>query len=140
MHCRQRSIARVMAFAALAGLVTGCAGAGGGIAPSATVTTAIQGWEHYFKLDWTVQPKANGNEIGGYVYNQYGAPAANVQILAQGLDESGNLIAQKLEWVPGLVPPLNRAFFRVAGLPPAPRYRVAVWAFDWVQSPGTFER
>ena len=50
------------------------------------------------------------------------------------------MIAEKLEWVPGIVPPLNRAYFRVPGLPPAERYRVSVWAFDWVQSGGRPER
>lgn len=119
-------------------LVVGCTGAGGagGLTPSATVTTAIQGWEYYFKIDWTVQQKPNGNDIDGYLYNQYGETAMNVRILAQGLDEKGNLIGQKLAWVPGTVPPLQRAFFKVAGLPPAPQYRVAVWAFDWMQGAG----
>jgi hypothetical protein len=128
---------RLTGVAALLVLMVGCAGTGGGggMTPSASVTTAIQGWEHYFKLEWTAQPKGNGTEIGGYVYNDYGSPATNVQILAQGLDAQGNLVGQKLEWVPGGVPPKDRSFFRVAGLPPAQHYRVAVWAFDWVQSP-----
>jgi hypothetical protein len=130
-------VGRLMGVAALIMFVVGCTttGGAGGVSPSASVTTAIQGWEHYFKLDWTAEPKPNGTEIGGYVYNNYGAQAVNVQILAQGLDEQGNLVGQKLEWVQGGVPPLQRSFFKVAGLPPAPRYRVAVWAFDWVQSP-----
>ena len=135
MKAGQRLRGRLVGVAMLAVLIGGCV-ASGGMTPSASVTTAIQGWEHYFALDWTVQPKANGNEIGGYIYNRYGAPAANVQILAQGLDEQGNVIGQRLEWVPGTVPSLDRAFFRVPALPPAPQYRVAVWAFDWLQSPG----
>jgi len=91
------------------------------------------GWERYFRLDWTAQEKAGGREIDGYIYNNYGQPAAGVQILAQGLDASGNVVGQKLEWVPGIVPALNRSYFRVAGLPPANAYRVSVWGFDWVQ-------
>jgi hypothetical protein len=119
---------------ALAALAVGCAGnAGAGVSPSASVTTAIQGWEHYFKLDWTAQAKPDGREIDGYVYNKYGSPAANVQVLAQALDAAGNVVGQKLAWVHGVVPPLNRSYFRVAGLPPANAYRVSVWAFDWVQ-------
>ena len=123
-------------------LVVGCTGAGsaGSMTPSATVTTAIQGWEYYFRIDWAVQPKPNGNEIDGYLYNQYGETAMNVRILAQGLDEKGNLIGQKLEWVPGTVPPLQRTFFKVVGLPQAPQYRVAVWAFDWSQGAGNDRR
>ena len=120
--------------AVLAALVSGCAGAVAGPSPSASVTTAIQGWERYFHLDWTAQDKPSGREIDGYIYNDYGSPAANVQVLAQGIDASGNVVGQKLAWVQGIVPPLNRSYFRVAGLPPANGYRVSVWAFDLVQA------
>jgi len=122
-------------------LLAGCAGGGPyGVAPSASMTTAIQGWEHYFRLDWAAEPRRAGHDIGGYIYNNYGEAAANVQILAQGLDAAGNVVGQKLAWVPGTVPPVNRASFRVAGLPPAAAYRVSVWAFDFVQSSGAPQR
>lgn len=138
---RSRAFTVIVALAALTPVVAGCTGgAAAGMNPSVSVTTAIQGWEHYFKLDWTAQPRGNAREIDGYVYNNHGAPAANVRVLAQALDGTGNLVSQKLEWVSGGVPPLNRAYFKVAGLPPADRYRVSVWAFDFVQSPGTPER
>lgn len=122
---------------ALPPLLSGCAGSSGGLTPSATTTTAVQGWKHYFQLDWQPRTTATGSEVDGYIYNKYGAAAVNVQILAQGLDPVGNVVSQKLAWVQGSVPPLNRALFRVAGLAPADRYRVSVWAFDFVQSPGT---
>lgn len=118
---------------ALAPFVAGCSGAAAGMTPSASTTTAIEGWEHYFRLDWAAQSTPRGQLIDGYVHNKYGAPAVNMQILAQGLDASGNIVGQKLAWVPGSVPPFNRAFFTVPGLPPAERYRVSVWAFDFVQ-------
>jgi len=141
MYVAQRSFARAVRFAVLAVMVVGFAGGSAdGMTPSASVTTAIQGWESYFKLDWTVQPKSNGNEIDGYVHNTYGSPAANVQILAQALDDKGNVVGQKVEWVPGIVPALNRSYFKVAALPAAPQYRVSVWAFDWVQSGGGSDR
>lgn len=132
MTHRWRSARRIVTVAALA---VGCAaGAATAITPSASVTTAIQGWEHYFKLDWTAQAKPNGHEIDGYIYNNYGSPAASVQVLAQALDPAGNVVGQRLAWVHGIVPPLSRSYFRMAGLPRADRYRVSVWAFDWVQS------
>jgi hypothetical protein len=115
-------------------LVAACAGAAAGVTPSASVTTAIQGWEHWFRVEWTVQARASGQEIDGYIYNTYGAGAANVQILAQGLDGAGNVVTQRLEWVPGIVPPLQRSYFRIPSLAPAAQYRVSVWAFDFVQS------
>jgi hypothetical protein len=120
----------------LTALVAGCAGTtvGTSMSPSTSTTTVVQGWERYFRVDWTAQDQAGGREIDGYVYNTYGSPAMNVQVLAQALDATGNVSGQKLAWVPGVVPGLNRAYFRVAGLPAADRYRVSVWAFDWVQS------
>ena len=136
-RARVRMLAGALLLA-LTPLMTGCNGAAAaGMTPSASVTTAIQGWEHWFRLDWTAHATPKGNEIDGYIYNSYGAAAANVQILAQALDTTGNLVSQKIAWVPGTVPALNRAYFKVPGLPPAQSYRVSVWAFDFVQSSGS---
>jgi hypothetical protein len=131
MDTRWRALA---GLAVIVGFMGGCAGsASPSLSPSATTTTAIQGWEYYFRLDWVAEPKADAYDIGGYIYNTYGAPATNVQVLAQSLDAGGNVIGQKLVWVQGGVPPLSRSYFRVAGLPPANAHRVSVWAFDWIQ-------
>jgi len=132
---------RTLGGVVLLGLaLAGCAGRGAGVMPSATVTTAIQGWEHYFRLDWAPTEKPTGQEIDGYIYNSYGAAASNVQILAQTLDKSGNLVAQRIAWVPGTVPALNRAYFRVPGLPTGDQYRVTVWGFDFVESSSVPQR
>ena len=111
----------------------GCAGAA--LTPSASVTTAVQGWEHYFRLEWAPQPHPDGTLIDGYVYNNYGAAMGNVRVLAQALDATNNVVAQRIEWVPGIVPALNRSYFRVPPLPPAHAYRVSVWAFDIIDAP-----
>ena len=124
---------RAMFGAALLAALVASGGGADALSPSASVTTAIQGWERHFRLDWTAQARPSGREIDGYIYNNYGAGAANVQVLAQALDGNGNLVGQQLAWVPGVVPPLSRSYFKVPGLPPAPSYRVSVWAFDWVQ-------
>ena len=125
----------VLGIVLLATVVGGCAGAAStSLSPSASVTTAVQGWEHYFRLDWTEQAKPGGREIDGYLYNTYGSAAVNVRVLAQAIDGTGNVVGQKIEWVPGGVPPLSRGYFRVAGLPAANAYRVSVWTFDWLQS------
>jgi hypothetical protein len=129
-----------MALLAFAPIVAGCSGAAAGMTPSASTTTAIQGWEHYFRLEWAAQPTPQGQAIDGYVYNKYGAEAMGMQILAQGLDATGNVVGQKLAWVSGSVPPFNRAFFTVPGLPQAERYRVSVWAYDFVQGTNSDHR
>jgi hypothetical protein len=114
----------------LALLATGALAAAD-MTPSASVTTTVQGWEHWFRVEWTTQMMPTGEQIDGYIYNGDSRGALNVQVLGQGLDRAGNVVAQKIEWVPGGVPAFNRAYFRIAGLPPAERYRVTVWAFDW---------
>ena len=116
----------VLAVAALAGCATG---ASTGVYPSASVTTAIQGWEHYFQIDAAPVARPNGAAIEGYVYNKYGRPAT-VRLLAQALDGESNVIAQKISWVPGGVPQLSRGYFKIDGLPPADQYRVTVWDFN----------
>jgi hypothetical protein len=129
MKARSRIVASAL-LVALAPVVGGCAGATGGLTPSATVTTAIQGWESRLSLDW----EANGQEISGYVNSKYGSHIINVQLLAQGLDANGNVVGQKLEWLNGMVPALQRTYFRIGNMPPAARYRVSVWAFDSIES------
>jgi hypothetical protein len=121
-------------LAALIPLAWGCVGATGGLAPSTGVTTLMQGWESRLSLDW----EATGQDISGYVSSKYGAPIVNVRLLAQGLDASGNVVGQKIEWVPGGVPPLHRTYFRIANMPPAATYRVSVWTFDTLESVSDF--
>jgi len=136
----QRTFRTLGGLVLLGAAVAGCTGAAAGVLPSDSVTTAIQGWEHWFRLDWAAQAKPAGSEIDGYIYNNYGASASNVQILAQGLDGAGNVVSQKIAWVQGTVPGFNRAYFRVAGLAPTDRYRVSVWAFEFVRSPSAPQR
>lgn len=108
----------------------GCAG----VSPSASVTTAVQGWEHYFRLDWSGQATPGGTVIDGYVYNTYGSPAGNVRILAQALDASNAVIGQRIEWVAGVVPNFSRSYFKISALPYAAQYRVSIWSFDIIDT------
>jgi hypothetical protein len=124
---------RLIIVLVVASLAPGCTAANG-MTPSASVTTTVQGWEHYFRLDWSPKATAAGTEIEGYVYNNYGRPMGGVRVLGQALDAQGNVIAQKIEWVPGIVPTLDRSYFRISALPTAPQYRVTVWAFDIIDS------
>ena len=125
---------RAPAVALLALVLTGCAaGLEPGLAPSASVTTAVQGWERYFRIEATPEPAAGGTSLEGYIYNLYGRPA-NVRLLAQALDASNNVIDQRIEWVLGGVPQLGRAYFKTRALPPADQYRLTVWAFDIIDT------
>lgn len=128
---RYRTFARA-GFLVLAAIAAGATTVSG-LTPSASVTTAIQGWEHRIRLEWTAQARANGQMIDGYVYNKHGSPIDSVQLLAQGLDGAGTVVDQKIEWVPGTVPGLQRAYFRIPGMRQAERYRVTVWAFNIIE-------
>ena len=50
--------------------------------------------------------------------------------LEGGADASGNVIGQRLEWLPEMIPALGRAYFEIPKMPPAAEYRVTVWSFD----------
>lgn len=121
-----------LAIILLAAAVTACTSVA--MSPSASITTTMPGWERYFRLEWTAQPSARGTEIDGYVYNTYGSPAGRVRLLVQALDASNNVVAQRIEWVPGGVPNFGRSYFRISALPPAEQYRVTVWSFDIIET------
>lgn len=106
--------------------------------PSASVTTMEPVWPQYFTLDWSLEPAMAGwHKIDGYIYsNSKAFPAQNMQILAQALDASGAVVGQRLEWVPGVLPPGGWVYFTVGPLPPADAYRVSVWHWEFQQMPG----
>src|SRR5947207_3301674 len=91
--------------------------------PSASVTSLAPGAQHWFR-------------VSGYVESTLGEPANRVQLLAQALDASGNVIGQRLEWLPEMIPALGRAYFEIRKMPPAPQYRVTVWAYDRIKGGG----
>src|SRR2546425_1086052 len=88
-------------------LLLGGACATSSMVPSASVTTMQPVWPQYFKVEWVAEPPGSGR-IAGYLYNTHGIPATNVQILAQALDASGSVIAQRIAWIPGVVPDEER--------------------------------
>jgi hypothetical protein len=70
-------------------------------------------------------------EIQGYIYNDYGRPAYNVRLLAESLDERGDVIDRTYGSVFGIVPVFNRAPFTVPIKTPGATYRLTVASFDW---------
>lgn len=109
------------------------------ITPSATVTTLSPDSERLFRLSWEPVPEHDGTHVRlrGYVENLYGESAARVQLLAQALDTSSNVVDQKIEWLPGTVSAFGRAYYEIPNVRPANQYRVTVWAFDRGRGPST---
>ena len=116
-------------------LLGGCASIPS-LTPTGTATTAIIGWERWLSVDWTSEAGPAGNDLSGYVTSVHGAPIGNVQLLAQALDASGAVVGGKIEWLPGVVPGLQRTYFRIPGLPAAASYRVTVWWFETIEGKG----
>jgi hypothetical protein len=104
----------------------------GAIAPSATMTTLTPGADQWFRLTWEPVPESDGKHVRlrGYVENTYGEPVGRVQLLAQALDTSGNVVDQKIVSVPGAVPAFDRVYYEIPALLQATRYRVTVWAYE----------
>jgi hypothetical protein len=105
--------------------------------PSAAVTSLVPDVQRWFKVDWTAAPERDGERrLSGYVQSAIKEPVNKVQLLAQALDGSGNVVAQRLEWVPETIPAFGRQYFDIPKMPPAPEYRVTVWAFDRIKGGG----
>jgi hypothetical protein len=109
------------------------------ITPSSTVTTLSPDAERLFSLSWEPIPERDGAHVRlrGYLENLYGETAARVQLLAQALDTSSNVVDQKIEWVPGTVSAFGRVYYEIPNMRAANQYRVTVWAFDRGRGPSS---
>ena len=114
-------------------VATGCATSE--VTPSASVTTLMPDSERWFKLSWEAVPEKDGEHLRlrGYLQNTYGEAAGKVQLLAQVLDNTGNVIDQKLWWVSGVVPGFGRVYYEIPNVPKADHYRVTVWSYERIQ-------
>jgi hypothetical protein len=119
----------IVAAGMLVGALVGCATTE--TQPSASVTSLSPNSQQWFRASWTAEPYGNGERrLYGYVESSLGEAASRVQLLAQALDASGNVIGQRLEWLPALIPAFGHAYFEVPKMPVAAQYRVTVWSFD----------
>ncbi|MGH7335230.1 MAG: hypothetical protein ACREKS_21300 [Candidatus Rokuibacteriota bacterium] len=86
-------------------------------------------WETYFRIDWQAEPRNGRVVLSGFIIsvNKYGARW--MQLLIDGRDERGQLVDQKLVWVPSEFPQGGRAYFE-ALVAPAADYRVSVFAYE----------
>ena len=74
--------------------------------------------------------RAGNSRLTGYVYNQYGEAAENVQLRISEVDASGRAASSVTRPVFGTVPAEDRAYFGVQ-VPSSPSYQVAVQSFDF---------
>jgi hypothetical protein len=119
---------------ALTPLLGGCATAG--MTPSASVTTAMQGWERWLRVEWTGQTRPGGHEIDGYVYSTYGSPIYDGPAPRAGARRGRQVVSQKMTWVSRHGAPARAHVLPGPAMGPAASYRVTVWAFETLQSQG----
>ena len=84
----------------------------------------------YLKLDWQTAPAGPQTAVWGHVYNDFGLPARDIQLLVQALDEAGRPVAQTIAWIPFVLAPGTTGSFE-ARVPSASSYRVSVASFSW---------
>ncbi len=98
----------------------------------AAALSATSSVDSRIRLDWEVGTRHGGRPvIQGWIYNDYGRPAADVRLLVETLDASGNVIARDIGFVRGVVQFNGRTYFEVPLKTTGASYRVSVTAFDW---------
>jgi hypothetical protein len=103
-----------------------------GMPTPATAVSAPSGIDARIRLDWEAGTKRGGKPvIQGYVYNDYGRPAADVHLLVETLDASGAVIGRTIGFVHGVVQFNDRVYFEVPLKATGASYRVTVTSFDW---------
>ena len=83
------------------------------------------------KLDWKAVPSGPQAVVWGHVYNDFGLPARDIELLVEALDETGRPVARTTALVPYILTPGTTGYFE-ARVPPAANYRVSVASFHWV--------
>jgi hypothetical protein len=99
------------------------------LAQGARYTPLVVGWERFF----TITSETARGRVAGYVTNEWGFAAVRVQLLVDGLDDSGQVVAQNVAWLGHGIGPGSRVYYEVPA-PAGTRHRVSVFAFDWVQT------
>lgn len=106
------------------------------LATAANLTPLVAGWEQFFKIDWQAGHRGNRPVVYGHLKNDWGMPAAKIQLLVEGVDASGAVVGQKVAWLGTMLPPGIQTYYEVPVPWQAPTYRVSVFAFEWVQVGG----
>ncbi len=90
--------------------------------------------EQLFRVEWAGGASPSDQfRIVGYVYNDYGEDAVNVQLRISEVDASGRTVGSVIKPVGDTVPASGRAFFDVQVPGTTPYYRVAVESFGFMQ-------
>ena len=106
------------------------------VVAAATLTPLVVGWEQFFRIDWQTGHRGSQRVVYGHLKNDWGMPAAKIQLLVEGIDASGALVGQQVTWFGATLNPGIRYYFEAPAPWQASTYRVSVFAFEWVQFGG----
>lgn len=98
-----------------------------------TLQPLVIGWQQFFRVQWDVTPKDGQALVEGYITNEWGFAALNLQLLVTGYDASGRQVGQRIAWGPSEIDYGARVYFNVP-VPVAASYEVAIFAWTWVQT------
>ena len=122
--------AAILVIATLVGVFAASAGVA-----AQPLTPHFPGWERYFAVSSEPFERRGQPYLRGYIVSSYGVAATRVQLLVDSLDSSGQIVAQRVEWLGGSnLPGFSSTYFEVPIREQASRYRVSVFAFDFVES------
>ena len=91
----------------------------------------VVGGERYFRVEWQPDTRDGRPGVAGYVYNDWGLPAAGIRLLVDSLGPGGELLGQRIVTV-GTLTPGTHAYFEAAVREPASAYRVRIFSWGWV--------
>jgi len=89
--------------------------------------------ERYFRVEFAAATSRSGRPVlQGHLYNRHGESAYRVRLLVEGLDAAGAVLTTSIGYVTGDVPAGGRSYFEIAAPVPAARWRVSVFAYEWL--------
>jgi hypothetical protein len=90
----------------------------------------VYGWEQVFRVEWDRRDHRGQEQIRGYLVNASPYTITRARLLIESLDERGEVLAQRLVWIPDALTPFTRVGFSSPPAQRAPAYRVRVFDFD----------
>ena len=123
--------ATVLAIAMLIAGIAGCASmeTTSTSSPGHRLQSFVPGWERFFTIDWQAGTERGQRVLTGTVQNRYGAAASRVQLLVEGLDDTGAVLSQRVVWLGPNIGPVATVRFTLP-VEAAANYRVSMFAYD----------
>jgi hypothetical protein len=120
---------------ALLAAVSGCANLPSGhVGPAQTGLQPLNvGWEQQLSVTWESGQHHGSQVVSGYVNNISPYDLANTRVLVDALDAGGQVIEQRVGYLPGELRGGGRLYFEVP-IAQAPTYRVRVFSYDRMEA------